>query len=233
VPAVKTLIRVPADRERRAAARMTGRYLMTLRPEAHPEIVNALTTIGIAAATPIPAGAQTARALPIGHHILFPHVGIAVVDPTPGQQEDELHAMAAQDASVFALEPERINSAVVQDTAEYVRGWRDATDALAAKLINGATAHGAAVAAAEDLATWGLVATGVVKSRLSGQGIKIAVLDTGFDLTHPDFAGRGIVTKNFVGDNAPFHDGVGPAPSGCGTTLWDRLPGPNLCGARA
>lgn len=204
---------------------MTGRYLVTLRPGAHSEISNALTRIGIAAAIPIPTGALLTRELPIGHHILLPHVGIAVVDPTPGQQEDELHGMAAREVDVFALEPERINRAVVRDMAEYVRGWRDATDALAAKLIDTPAEHPATVAAAEDLATWGLLATDVVKSRFSGQSIKIAVLDTGFDLTHPDFVGREITTKNFVGDNTAFHDGVGHGTHCVGTAAGPLHPG--------
>src|SRR6266567_3075848 len=130
MPTVKTLIRVPADRERRAAARMTGRYLMTLRPEAHSEVGKALTSIGIAAATPIPTGANVAHALPIGHHIVLPRVGVAVIDPTPGQQENDLHAMADRETNVLALEPERINRAIIQNTASYVEGWRDAIDAL-------------------------------------------------------------------------------------------------------
>jgi subtilisin len=43
-----------------------------------------------------------------------------------------------------------------------------------------------------------LQATKVTSNRFSGAGIKIAVLDTGFDLTHPDFVGRTITTKSFI-----------------------------------
>ena len=46
--------------------------------------------------------------------------------------------------------------------------------------------------------TWGLVATGTDRSRYTGKGIRVAVLDTGFDLSHPDFTGRTIVTESFV-----------------------------------
>lgn len=46
--------------------------------------------------------------------------------------------------------------------------------------------------------TWGLEATRVNTSSLTGKGIKVAVLDTGFDLSHPDFQGRTIVTKRFA-----------------------------------
>ena len=42
----------------------------------------------------------------------------------------------------------------------------------------------------ESQATWGLQATNVVASAYTGAGVKVAVLDTGLDLEHPDFEGR-------------------------------------------
>jgi hypothetical protein len=47
--------------------------------------------------------------------------------------------------------------------------------------------------------TWGLNACKVPPSLRSGLGIKVAVLDTGMDLGHPDFAGRPLVSNTFVG----------------------------------
>jgi subtilisin family serine protease len=47
-------------------------------------------------------------------------------------------------------------------------------------------------------ATWGLQAVKADVSLCSGAGIRVAVLDTGFDLNHPDFAGRSIITASFV-----------------------------------
>jgi len=44
----------------------------------------------------------------------------------------------------------------------------------------------------------GLQATKVVDSPASGRGIKVAVLDTGLDLNHPDFANRIITATSFV-----------------------------------
>ncbi|MDX3928284.1 MAG: S8 family serine peptidase [Shinella sp.] len=46
--------------------------------------------------------------------------------------------------------------------------------------------------------TWGAAAVGAHKSPFTGQGIKIAVLDTGIDLKHPDYVGRAIVAQSFV-----------------------------------
>jgi subtilisin family serine protease len=64
----------------------------------------------------------------------------------------------------------------------------------------------------ESQNTWGLQATKVVQSRFSGRGIKVAVLDTGLDLQHPDFSGRHITAASFVPGETP-QDGHDPASS--------------------
>jgi subtilisin family serine protease len=50
----------------------------------------------------------------------------------------------------------------------------------------------------ETSVTWGLEVTKVALSTLSGAGIKVAVLDTGFDSNHQDFRGRSITRKLFA-----------------------------------
>ncbi|GGB23096.1 hypothetical protein GCM10011511_53780 [Puia dinghuensis] len=59
------------------------------------------------------------------------------------------------------------------------------------------------------VATWGIQAVNVLQSGFTGKGVRIAVLDTGFDFTHPDFAGRTIHRKSFVGRQAIDKDGHG------------------------
>jgi len=49
---------------------------------------------------------------------------------------------------------------------------------------------------------------------LKGQGIKIAVLDTGIDETHPDFAGRIMAMKSFIGLSAHDDNGHGTHVAG-------------------
>ena len=52
--------------------------------------------------------------------------------------------------------------------------------------------------AADTATTWGIDMMQVLESAYTGKGIKVAVLDTGFDVKHPDFAGRSITTNSFV-----------------------------------
>lgn len=54
-------------------------------------------------------------------------------------------------------------------------------------------------------AQWGLQKTNVLKSQYTGNGIRVAVLDSGFDINHPDFYRRNIITKSFV-VNETVHD---------------------------
>lgn len=49
-------------------------------------------------------------------------------------------------------------------------------------------------------ATWGIRITEALRSQYTGAGVKVAVLDTGFDAGHPDFEGREITTTSFVPD---------------------------------
>jgi subtilisin family serine protease len=48
--------------------------------------------------------------------------------------------------------------------------------------------------------TWGIGAVGAVGSPFSGQGITVAVLDTGIEPNHPAFAGVELIQKNFTGE---------------------------------
>lgn len=88
----------------------------------------------------------------------------------------------------------------LQDPAEYLRGFARAAQAIAGDLTEMDRAE---LDAEEDPlvlgATWGLIKCKVPPSVRSGLGIRVAVLDTGLDLGHPDFAGRTIVSATFVG----------------------------------
>jgi len=86
------------------------------------------------------------------------------------------------------------------DPGEYLRGFARAAQAIAGDLTE---LDREELEAEEDPlvvgATWGLIKCKVPPSIRSGLGIRVAVLDTGMDLGHPDFVGRAIVGASFVG----------------------------------
>lgn len=87
----------------------------------------------------------------------------------------------------------------------YLQGYRDGMnqiiDALLAK--SAANMEASAAAFVDGTSTWGLQAIRVPQSSLSGKGIKVAILDTGFDDRHSDFAGRKVTKKLFATNSLP------------------------------
>ncbi|WP_299772520.1 S8 family serine peptidase [uncultured Tateyamaria sp.] len=73
----------------------------------------------------------------------------------------------------------------------------------------------------DDQKTWGVDAVGAWASRYTGAGIKVAVLDTGLDLQHPDFADRTIVSESFV-TGEDVQDGQGHGTHCAGTAVGGR-----------
>ena len=69
--------------------------------------------------------------------------------------------------------------------------------------------------------TWGVNVIKAVNSQFTGLNVKVAVLDTGFDINHPDFAGRNITANSFV-PNETIHDmhghGTHCIGTACGNT---------------
>lgn len=66
---------------------------------------------------------------------------------------------------------------------------------------------------------WGVRAVGADTSPFSGQGIVVAVLDTGIDDAHPAFAGVELVQRDFTGEGNGDQDGHG---THCAGTIFGR-----------
>jgi subtilisin family serine protease len=114
-----------------------------------------------------------------------------------------------------------------QYSREFLEGYRAAVQNLLERLTAAdlplLAAEVAPAAFDESQRTWGLQVTKAATSRFSGRGIRVAVLDTGLDLAHPDFAGRNIVSQSFV-PNQPVQDGQGHGTHCIGTACGPRVP---------
>lgn len=192
----------------------TGRLLVTLRRDAPGALLRTLRRVtGLRAARSadfdaIRSDGTDASAIARLDHdgiVLFDALGIALVDAgslsaDPDRRDALRSAADASDERVIALEPE-----------QYMR-------ALGATLSSEGTPQ-------PDLQamTWGLQLTQAWKSRASGAGIRVAMLDTGFDLGHPDFAGRPILASSFV-PGSPVHDHHGHGTHTTGTACGPLHP---------
>ena len=93
---------------------------------------------------------------------------------------------------------------------DYLRGYQQAVNQMMTMMVGASPGAedafpmaGAAAHTDTQTATWGLRATRTLSSRSSGRGIRVAVLDTGMDLRHPDFGGRVIRSRSFIPSNEP------------------------------
>lgn len=210
----------------------TGKYLLLLREDdtaAGVKMMRELAGMQVAISRDFTSGAATLESAASADALVFDELGIAVVD-TPPDRMRSLSRAAEGDSAVLAVEPERVVYAIHEGpSAEYVRGYRDGVSDFAGRILPQPTdrLEGQASAMAawdESQVTWGLQATKAAASAQTGKGIRVAVLDTGLDLRHPDYAGRTIQSQSFVLGEA-VQDGHGHGTHCIGTACGPRTPG--------
>lgn len=184
---------------------LTGSYLVLFSDRSPRLAVAALRRAAgrrIATTLDVRSGALPPEQTQDADAVYFNRLGVAVVnaDPRDRARAARIRAAAAENADrILAVEPER-------RVAAYA-----------------ARRNAAAPSGSETEATWGLQATGVVSSPFSGKGVKVAVLDTGFDLKHPDFPSRSVTAKSFVAGAKP-QDGHGHGTHCIGTACGPKEP---------
>ncbi|MGW5641491.1 S8 family serine peptidase [Saccharopolyspora sp. NPDC003752] len=171
----------------------TGRYLVLLEDNSTIIGTRELTRLtGIRCAnTADAAGAAPGELFRGAGGIVLHQLGIALVS-ADAEQAAALTNAARESGPIAAFEPERRVFAI-----------------------------GAEPAVADGEFTWGLQTVRADRAQPTGKGVRVAVLDTGLDLKHPDFAGRDIVTGSFV-EGQDVQDGHGHGTHVIGTSCGPR-----------
>jgi subtilisin len=206
-------------RARNVETGLTGRYLLVLNEDLLRDDDGARAAVrelsGIERITSTRDAAPPAQSRPT----LFSELGVAVADLSAQQL-----AAARTDRRLLGVEPERVQRAISGSLSEeYLRGFRDAAQFLHSR-VQGSGAVAPTQFGDTDKLTWGLQATGVADSPETGAGIPVAVLDTGLDLDHPDFAGRDIEARSFV-EGQTAQDAQGHGTHVTGTACGALAPG--------
>ncbi len=115
----------------------------------------------------------------------------------------------------------------IENPGDYLRGFVRAAETIANDLRGAITPGTPSPAPSEEEAlvsgaTWGLQVCKVPQSTRSGAGIRVAILDTGLDVGHPDFAGRAITSASFVGQ--PVQDLHSHGTHCAGTATGPKAP---------
>ena len=211
------------------SAKTTGRYLVLMREGSTKSNIEALKNVAgvkVASTSDFKKGAVDMETLGGAQAMLFESLSVAVVDAPPDQTQALSFAISG-DNPILAMEAERVVHAIADPSADYLRGYRDAVNHLTDHVLGQAKSDVKAAALDESKLTWGLQLTNAGASRFTGKGIKVAVLDTGLDLGHPDFAGRKITSQSFIrGETVQDGNGHGTHCIGtsCGSLKPKRLP---------
>lgn len=218
----------PPRRGQDRSPEATGRYVVVFAsdvPDPAPVLRSAgMTEVVTAREAREAGGAAGADAL------VFPTLGVAVVSGD-GDRLAALRASSDGPGRVLSVSPELVHHVLADGPADYIAGYRDGVVDLSDRLLSrpapgsepGPTVPLPPFFRDDDKFTWGLNAVQASTSPYSGKGVRVAVLDTGFDVEHPDFAGRNVQTQSFI-PGETVQDGHGHGTHCIGTTCGPRTP---------
>ncbi|MCX4587713.1 S8 family serine peptidase [Streptomyces sp. NBC_01481] len=203
----------------------TGRYLVLLDSENLTSGVAALEKqAGISKPEHV-SGAEAAsasQALAEGQSIVLDDLGVAIVSVDLDQRPALAGAVTANSA-ILHVEQERVLYACTA-ADEYLRGYdrgyrAGRGDCPDNRVAEGVRTKHVDVDWGESEATWGIQAVLAHRTELTGSGVGVAVLDTGFAPSHQDFDTRIADRVTFVpGETADDGNGHGThcAGTACG-----------------
>lgn len=184
----------------------TGRYIVVFA-DGEPDPPGVLwSTAGLAnVADSRDFDQQRVRAADIANAdaMVFSKLGVAVV--AADQQQMGYLQTAADQRTIASLSPELIHYVFTEPGQ-----------------VPSAPVDGPAQFEDTEEHTWGLQAVEASTSPWTGNGVKVAVLDTGFDVEHPDFASRSVTAESFVKDET-VQDGHGHGTHCIGTSCGPRV----------
>jgi subtilisin len=220
----------------------TGRYLVTFKEDAKEEGINTLGIQGMRVADTRDFKDQATILEDAGDAdaIVFSELGVALVSgssaverglsiqeaiatDSPYQSVDPEYFVFALDA--FAEGMRTYTEKTERTSGDFLRGFLQAAEIIAKEYGYTSEEQTQLTTEEEALAlgaTWGLNACKVPSSIRSGAGIRVAVLDTGMDLRHPDFTGRQVIGASFVGQ--PVQDLHGHGTHCIGTACGTKTP---------
>lgn len=208
----------------------TGRYVVLLDPSNQESGLNALRSAADIASVEHVRGTETANIAELLERpdvsVCFDDLAAAVVEVRPDQRHT-LVTTSEADPSIIAAEPERMVYAMPvtapqQAPAQFFPAYRSDEDVVA-RHTRAEIAAAQGPASDEHSFTWGLQAIRANLSHLTGRGVKVAVLDTGVDTSHPDLTRCIEDTMSFVVGEA-VEDGHGHGTHCIGTVAGPKNP---------
>ena len=155
--------------------------------------------------------------------VLYKNLGVVVVDDMDEQQL----TLSVKDTKRPVIWFEKERDFFAADEITLINELKTAVDQLKTKIteLENFILHKPIPQQPVIEWQWGLKAIGMDKTLFTGKGIDVCILDTGFDISHPDFTGRTIEGKSFIQgedwDKDPNGHGTHCAGVACGNVRND------------
>lgn len=220
-----------------ANGEVTDRYLIFFHPEGLSETASiALNSAGIV----MPSSSDEAESATISGEwremdtMVVPSLGVAI-SSIPEEQITRIETGGRSPIRYIRKEyvfriADSGRFGGLNVSPEYLRGYESGVNNLISDLVGRTEEEADAEIQSEfsfkntDFFTWGLQATGVDQTSLNGQGVRVAVLDTGFASDHPDFTTREIISQSFIAGIETAEDDLGHGTHCLGTLAGPRVP---------
>ncbi len=128
--------------------------------------------------------------------VLYKNLNVVVLDNITEQQLQDALNNSKSPVVGYELEREFVTAGEIELIAELKKNVENVQNKIAEleKFIQNKPIP----QQTETKLEWGIKAVGVQNTQFSGKGIDVCILDTGLDISHPDFQNRNIEGKSFI-----------------------------------
>jgi len=179
--------------------KFTGRRLVKIDPDATHQTISSRAknaSIRLASFSDYSEDDEDfTRAFEDSDGIFFDGFRIAVVNENRHFQVSQLTESSKTKSTFLYSEPERFIYAFQNITDLSSKRINTISEALVDKRNESKTGH---IFTDDNIGSWAMHSINIINSKYTGKGVNIAILDTGFNLNHPDFSGRSVSSKSFI-----------------------------------
>ena len=196
----------------------SNRYILLHKTDSTQRVINRIEkelNIQCVSSSELSSTVRAKSILNSGSGVFFKNLGITVVENI---EEEKLVDSLNSSSSLLHWELERKFYPVSE--LEYLANIKKSLLLLEQQVVELETSllsKDETIKKIVEQRTWGMDILEVQKSKYSGAGINIAILDTGFYKEHPDFVGRTIEGKSFIDNQAWDFDSYGHGTHCTGT----------------
>jgi subtilisin len=203
--------------------KFTGKRLVKIDPDASRKTISSgarNASLNLASSSDYTKGNDDyTEAFEDADGIVFEGFRVAIVNANLEENVSMLTGSSRSKGTFYYSEPERYVYAINDPPKKLKQDIKTQIEGSGKRERKMKLLHPKSRSFSDDTeASWGIHAINVLNSKYTGKGVNVAILDTGFNLNHPDFVGRVVTSRSFIsGQEAEDQNGHGSHCTGIST----------------